>query len=223
MQLYDHLQRFPLFQGMSHDDLEQVAGHTRFGFVKYASGQEVAAAGDKCHQLSLLLSGTLQCVTYSHDSSYHVTETLQPPFMLQPEAIFGYNPYYTHTFRAATECSFMTISKEEVMRLSVDFLVFRLNLLNVYATRAQKQQRNLWLTAPSSLPARIARWLCQHCVYPAGPKTFHILMTQLAAEVNDSRLDVSRALNHLQRESLLLLHRGVIEVPHMEHLLMINS
>ena len=45
-------------------------------------------------------------------------------------------------------------------------------------------------------------------------------MTQLAAEVGDSRLDVSRALNRLQDAGLLTLHRGRVEIPQMERLLM---
>ena len=39
MQLYDQLLQFPLFQGMSHDILALVAGHTRFGFLKTTAGQ----------------------------------------------------------------------------------------------------------------------------------------------------------------------------------------
>ena len=45
-------------------------------------------------------------------------------------------------------------------------------------------------------------------------------MEQLAREVNDSRLDVSRALNAMQRDGLLVLRRGRIEIPSLEHLLM---
>jgi DNA-binding GntR family transcriptional regulator len=41
-------------------------------------------------------------------------------------------------------------------------------------------------------------------------------MTQLADELGDSRLDVSRALNQLQRDGLLELRRGRIIVPQME-------
>jgi len=47
-----------------------------------------------------------------------------------------------------------------------------------------------------------------------------ILMTRLAMEVNDSRLNVSRALNAMQQRGLLRLHRGRIEVPSLERLLM---
>lgn len=223
MQIYDQLLQFPLFQGMSRDDLDQVAGHTRFGFLKCDSGQTVVSDGDRCLQLYLLLSGTLQCRTTADDYSYTVTEVLQPPFMLQPEAIVGYYQRYTHTFIADSECSFITIDKDELVQLSQQFLVFRLNLLNIFATMAQKQQRQPWRHSPQTLIERIARWLSRHCVYPAGAKVFHILMTQLAVEVGDSRLDVSRALNQMQHDGLLHLHRGRIEVPHMEHLLMLNT
>ena len=65
------------------------------------------------------------------------------------------------------------------------------------------------------------RFLGQHCLYPAGSKTFYILMTQLADEIGDSRLDISRALNQLQDEGLLQLYRGRIKVMQMERLLMI--
>ena len=44
-------------------------------------------------------------------------------------------------------------------------------------------------------------------------------MKRIAEEVNDSRLDVSRALNHLQDEGLLQLHRERITIPALEKLL----
>ena len=34
LQIYDQLLQFPLFLGMSRDDLSQVAAHTKFDFVK---------------------------------------------------------------------------------------------------------------------------------------------------------------------------------------------
>lgn len=219
MQLYDHLLQFPLFQGMSRDNLAQVAGHTKFGFMKCAIGQTIVREDDACTQLYFLLSGKLRFETRSDDRSYRVIEQLEAPYMFQAEAVFGYNQRFTHTVTAIMESSFITIDKDELLRLSEDFLVFRLNLLNLYATQAQKLLRQPWRHRPESLFDRIVRFLVHHCVYPAGPKTIHILMTQLAAEVGDSRLDVSRVLNQLQRDGLLHLHRGRIEVPQMERLI----
>ena len=219
LQIFDKLLQFPLFQGMSRDDLELVAGHTRFGFSKVMQGKMVVKEGAACTHLYFLVSGTIRVESRSDDRSYRVVEQMQAPYILQPEAIFGYNQRYTQTIVALTDTSFITIDKDEVVRLSEDFLVFRLNLLNIFATQAQKLSHQPWRQCPSSLRERIIRFLVQHCVHPAGPKVFHILMNQLADELNDSRLNVSRALNKMQHDGLLTLYRGRIEIASLERLL----
>jgi len=220
LQIYDRLLQFPLFQGMSRDDLEIVAGHTRFGFLKVAAGRQIIHAGDPCTNLYFLINGTLKIESFSDDSRYSVVEQMSSPYILQQESIFGYYQRYTHNFYALTDTNFLTLDKEEVVRLSEDFLVFRLNLINHFATQTQKLIQLQWRRSPQNLRERIVRFFFQHTLYPAGPKTFHILMERLAEEVNDSRLDVSRALNRMQEAGLLELHRGRIEIPQFEHLLM---
>ena len=220
LQIYDRLLQFPLFQGMSRDDLEIVAGHTRFGFLKVPAGRQIIHAGDPCTHLYFLINGTLKIETFSDDRRYSVTEQMSSPYILQQESIFGYYQRYTHDFYALTDANFLTLDKEEVVRLSEDFLVFRLNLMNHLATQSQKLIQMQWRRSPLSLRERIVRFFFQHTLYPAGPKTFHILMERLAEEVNDSRLNVSRALNRMQETGVIELHRGRIEIPQLERLLM---
>ena len=220
LQIYEKLLQFSLFQGMSRDDLELVAGHTRFGFIKVPQGKTVVKEGVLCTHIYLLINGTIRVMSTSDDYSYTVEEDMQAPFVLQPEAIYGYNQRYTQTFIALTDASFITIDKDEVGRLSEDFLVFRLNLLNIYATQTQKMSRQPWRQCPKTLRERIIRFFVLHCAYPAGAKTFYILMNQLAEELNDSRLNISRELNSMQYDGLLILHRGRIEIPSLEHMLM---
>ena len=220
LQIYDRLLQFPLFQGMSRDDLEIVAGHTRFGFLKMTAGRQVIHAGDPCTHLYFLINGSLKVESFSDDGHYSVVEQMSSPYILQQESIFGYYQRYTHNFYALTDVNFLMLDKEEVVRLSEDFLVFRLNLMNHLATQAQKLIQAQWRRSPQSLQDRVVRFFFLHTLYPAGPKTFHILMERLAEEVNDSRLNVSRVLNRLQTMGLLELHRGRIEIPQVERLLM---
>jgi CRP-like cAMP-binding protein len=205
---------------MSRDDLEIVAGHTRFGFLKMTAGRQVIHAGDPCTHLYFLINGSLKVESFSDDGRYSVVEQMSSPYILQQESIFGYYQRYTHNFYALTDVNFLMLDKEEVVRLSEDFLVFRLNLMNHLATQAQKLIQAQWRRSPQSLQERVVRFFFLHTLYPAGPKTFHILMERLAEEVNDSRLNVSRVLNRLQTMGLLELHRGRIEIPQVERLLM---
>lgn len=219
LQLLDKLLQFPLFLGMSRDDLEIVAGHTRFGFLKLEAGKTVVKSGDNCNQLHFLINGNLRVRTNSDDYGYSVEEQMQAPNILQLESVFGYYQRYTHDFIAQTDVNFITIDKEEVIRLTEDFLVFRLNIMNHFATLAQKKMRQVWTRPPQSLEDRVIRFLVQHSTYPAGHKVFNILMTRLADEVNDSRLNVSRVLNEMQHKGMILLGRGKIDIPQLERLL----
>lgn len=220
LKIYDQLLQFPLFQGMSRDDLEIIAGHTRFGFVKVAAGKSIARIGEACTQLGFLINGTVRVETYGDEHRYMVVEQVAAPYILQQEAIFGYYQSYTHHFIAESDVNLLMIAKEEVLRLSEDFLVFRLNLLNQFATQTQKHIHQVWQRCPRTLRERLIRFLVQHCIYPAGPKSVHVLMEKLAEEFNDSRLNVSRVLNQLQAEGLVELHRGRVDIPQLERLLM---
>ena len=219
LQIYDHLLRFQLFQGLSRAELLQMAGNTKFGFLKEDEGKVVAREGTPCGQLLFLVSGSLTVVTRSDDGGYEVSELLAAPWVLQPEALFGARPRYSSTYLTASPCHFITLSKDEVMRLFDDFLIIRLNLLNMLSTMVQRRSRYAWRSAPRSLRDRFVRFVLDHAVYPAGRKELRILMSRLADELGDSRIDVSRMLHQLQSENLLQLHRGRIEVLSLEHLL----
>jgi len=220
MEIYDRLLQFTLFQGMSHADLMQVAGHTKFGFSKLPAGKRLVREGDPCTHLYFLTSGTLSAETENDDHSCRVVEQITAPYTLQPEHLFGISQRYTSTFRTLTPCNLITLDKQEVLLLLETQLVFRLNMLNLSATETQRLRHTQWRQVPRSLRERIIRFFFAHCLYPAGAKTFYILMKQLANELNDSRLDISHALNQMQDDGLLALHRGRIEIPLIERLLM---
>ncbi len=220
LKIYDQLLLFPLFQGMSHGDLMEVVTHTKLGFEKYAAGKRIIRDGDVVTRLVFLVSGSMQCETHNDDHSCRVVETISAPYTIQAERLFGITQRYTTAFKALSPCSVITIDKQEALLLLETQLVFRLNMLNLLATEAQRLRRYAWRSVPSTLRERLIRYFFLHSLYPAGEKTFHVLMTLLADELNDSRLHVSQTLNQLQREGLLTLHRGRIEIPLLERLLM---
>ena len=220
MEIYDRLLQFTLFQGMSSADLMQVAGHTKFGFNKLNTGKRLVSEGTPCTHLIFLTSGTLGIESRNDSHTCRVCEEISAPYIVQPLHLFGYNQHYTSTFKALSTCNFITLDKQEVMLLLETQLVFRLNMLNLLATESQRLHRSQWRQTPKSLRERITRFFFSRCLYPAGPKTFYMLMKQLADELNDSRLDISVALNEMQADGLLTLHRGRIEIPSLERLLM---
>lgn len=219
LQIYKQLLQFPLFQGMSHDDLQQVAAYTKLDFRKYAAGEVVYSAGEACRHLHLLISGEVTVTSVSDDRQFTVEERMPAPYMAQLERLFGFNSMFSNTMRALTDISVLLIEKQELNIMAEQYLVFRLNQINLLSYRAQRLWDRRWHQQPATLEQRIVRYLVDHCERPAGWKNIRATMNYLASEVNDSRLDVSRALNRLQQQGLITLHRGGLTVAAMEKLM----
>ncbi len=217
--IYERLQLLPLFLGMSKSDLAQAVGQAKFGFHQFAPEDIIIRENAPCNQLLLLQKGTIKTHTDANDHGFTVIENLHAPAILQPEYLFGLHQYHTKTFIAKDTCHIISLGKNDVARLSEDFPIFRINLLNIISTLSQKMHRLIWNLPTSGLEDHIINFFVSHCSYPAGNKTFKIKMTRLANEVNDSRLDVSRALNKLQDLQLIKLYRGQIEIPAIENLI----
>ena len=216
LKIYDRLLELPLFQGMNHPDLESIIGQTRFGFLKLAPQKTIVKENDPCQELIFLVSGVASVTTTSDDHGYIITEELKAPAIIQPEHIFGLTQRFTKTFTTIEPCSFITLDREETKKLSDRYDIFRINLLNIISTQSQKLQRNLLKKYPSSLEERIVNWIRFRCLTPVGHNKIKIKMTQLANEINDSRLDVSRALNRLEEQGWLKLSRGNIDIAAVE-------
>lgn len=218
-QLYDTLLALPLFLGMSRNELRQAAGITKFDFQKKSDGECIAKEGDHCQHLFFLLKGDIDVITEANDHGYRIEEDITAPEIFQPERIFGLNTRFTHTYIANSQCNLMRIEKQEVHKLSDVFEIFRINFLNLLSAQTQKLSRNILRVPPKTLEDRIIRFFESHCLRPAGEKTFCIKMTRIAEELNDSRRDISKALNHLKGEGLLELYRERIHIPALEKLI----
>lgn len=208
----------PLFQGMSKNELTQIIGQTKLRFDKYAKGKVIHQENDVCDRLMFLIDGEMDVITYADDRSYRVEEHFAPPYTLQLEHFFGLTQRYTRTFVAHTVCSFVSIDKNDMLQLTDSFIILRLNLLNIISTTAQKAMRQPWRHKAKTLRQLISRFFEERCSHPTGAKIIRIKINQLAAELHESRLNVSQELNRMRDEGLLHFSRGIISIASLEKL-----
>ena len=68
------------------------------------------------------------------------------------------------------------------------------------------------------LETRIKNFILSHLERASGEKVLKIKMEDLATITNDTRVNVSKALNNMQTEGLIKLHRGEIIITEAENL-----
>lgn len=203
---------------MSKSELTQVIGQTKLRFHKFLKGRKIRMENEPCDQLMFLISGEVNMVTFADDRSYSVEEHFVPPYTLEMERFFGLTQRYTHNYVARTTCNFISIDKNDVLKLTDDFIIFRMNLINILSTCAQKRQRTPWRFRGATTRQHIIRFFEERCSKPAGHKTVRIKLAQLAAELRENRLKVSQEMNIMKNKHLLSFSRGIIDIPSFEAL-----
>lgn len=140
----DTLTALPLFQGIGKSELTQFSTSVPHRIVQYAEGENLAEQDHPCRQLILAFRGTIGMRTRSDNNRFAFYERLQSPVALQPEALYGITPRYTHTYTAQTDIRALIIPKDGVTLLFSRFEVFRLNMINLLSTYIYRQGRWLW-------------------------------------------------------------------------------
>lgn len=219
MRLHDRLLLLPLFQGMTRNDIETVVGNMRLGFSKYGKGKVIVSDGEPCTHLRFLLQGECIATTEADDGSYSIGEAVKSPEVIQPECLFGMNQRYTKTLTSTTECSIVSLNKNDVTHLMSEYDIFRINLLNIMSTHTQRLSRHPWRKLPDSIRHKVFRFVETRCLKPAGHKMLKIKMEVLAEHIGESRLNVSRCLAELEEEGLLTHSRATMDIPALEKLM----
>ncbi len=221
--MFDTLLQLPLFQGLGHGDFTSILEKTKLHFTRYNEGDVVIEQGTSCDQLFFLLKGELSIETTSNDGTYTFIEKIEAPAVIEPQSLFGMKVHYASNYTALTEVNAITICKSFVLTGLMNYDIFRLNYMNIISNRAQSFYHRIWETAPQGVEEKIVHFILQHVERPQGEKTLKVKMESLAACLDDTRLNVSKALNSMQEKGVVVLKRKEIYIPEVSKLIWVSS
>jgi CRP-like cAMP-binding protein len=216
--MYDTLLQLPLFQGLCKNDFTNIIGKVKLHFRKYNADDIIVEQGEPCTQLIFLLNGEIISQATDDQHSYSLFETFGSPFVIEPYSLFGMQTKYTATYKARTAINVVTIDKSFVLSELNNYEIFRLNYLNILSNRAQVAYEKLWDSHAGSIQEKILNFLQLRCMKPDGEKILKIKMEDLAAMIDETRINVSKALNDMQEKGLIQLNRKEISIPALEKL-----
>ncbi len=159
---FDLLMEFPLLMGVSREKLAKVIGDIKLHFLKYQKSEKFIEIGQKCDDLTLLLSGTALFQVYGPDG-FLLTYTMTGPVAVGANYLFGLQPKYPFTAIAATDISVLRIPKADYIKLLNQDKVFLFSYLNSLALGSQNTQSVYSRFALGSLRDKF-RWIVESIV-----------------------------------------------------------
>lgn len=209
----------PLLQGLSRKEFLQIAGRVRFNFRSCKRGETIVREDQPCRSLLIVTSGELCATRRSDGGDYVLQEWMPAPYVLQPEALFGWRTHYTRSFLAATDLNLLEIDKDAVRDELFLYPSFCISFLNQICYTAQRREKALWRIHDDDLRGRFSHFLLQRCLHPSGRKALKIRKEDLAVHLDSSIRHVTPFLRTLQDEGLLVSTRGLLTIPSLERLI----
>lgn len=219
MTMYDTLLQLPLFQGLCKDDFTSIIEKVKFHFHNIKAGKEFLKQGETNNKLVFLLDGEIGSQLHHSNNNYILSEVHCAPFVIEPYSVFGMQTQYTATYKAVTDIKLLTIDKEYILSELNNYEIFRINYLNILSNRCQVLSRKLYDNQIGTLKEKFADFFLLRCTRSEGEKKLLITMEDLAKQINETRINVSKLLNELQNKQLIELKRKEIYIPAFEKLL----
>jgi CRP-like cAMP-binding protein len=218
--MFDTLLGLPFFQGLSKDDLTRIVGKVKLHFVSYEESNVFIESRASCEALLLLLHGEIFMETTSKDGLFTFIETLKSPCAIEPEALFGIQHCFKSTYRAKTPIDVIEIDKQFLLKVLLQYEVFRLNYENYICNRMQLLHERLWDTAmpKKDIKEKFICFLNKFSDSRKGEKQLATTIGNLATLLHESRGNVSCMLHELEDSGIIRLERKTIYIPDLAEL-----
>jgi CRP-like cAMP-binding protein len=212
--LYETLLQLPIFQGITLYDFNDLMGKLKWHFNKYQPGDVIVKAGERCDEMVCILSGSTSFTTDSPNKLFSITEYMDRPFLVEPYSMYGLDYSFKSTYVATSEVTTGSFTKLSFLTIVNDFLICRLNIINMLSLRNQTLNNKLWSDSmQNDFMSRIIRFVLLHCETCERKKSLKVKLYDFANLVNASHVNTSLALNQLEKDGLIKLGRMSIVIP----------
>ena len=216
--MFERLLQLPLLQGLTTQEISDVMAHVRLDFANYHRGDEIVMQGESCKKLIYIIS--CEVMTEYRDDALRFTliEHLPDMKVIEPYNLFGMYQTYSRTYTFTTEGSTLAIDKHIMLTHLMANKIVKINLMNITCNKYQQTQRLLCHYPDNTIRHKIVKFILAHSIVPKGKKEVEIKMTDLANIIHETRLNVSKTLNEMEKEGLINMQRGCFSIEDLQSL-----
>lgn len=218
--MYNRLLMLPFLNGLTTEELTDIIARIHLDFRQMKDGECIASQGERCDRLTYVLGGKICAEMMDSDNKFFLTETMDEPFVIEPENIYGLNQRYSRTYTVIDGADTVSISKHEFNNVMLSYYIVKINMMNMLCAQIQRLNSTIRKPEPESVLLKVVRFLQTFVLSKTGEKRIDIKMEDLAYFIRETRLNVSFALRQLNEEGLIVMgKRASLTIPDFQKLM----
>lgn len=212
------LEKIEIFNGLNIEELEQQLSSINMNISKYKKGDVIAFRGEVINGLYINLSGEVLTEMLKDNGESKKIEEIKSGKILAAAFVFGEYNYFPVDIVAKTDVEILYIGKKELLNLLAINKKFLVKFLDEISDKAQFLSKNLWESvAKKSIEQKFANYLLVN--EKNNLIELKITLTELAEYFNVTRPSLSRVINQMIEEKILLrIRKGVYKIENKNYL-----
>lgn len=204
--------RVPLFQGLSDDEQQQVAGLARP--VRIAAGQQVSGPGTDTAQLMVVHTGSIKVSRIDAEGREQILRIVRPgDFLGESAFLTGHAPeHFATSLDAGSMCVFRHRDLAGLMR---DFPSIGFRMLRTVSRRLADTERRLASVISGDVGSRLAGYLLALPVISTGDRMavkLPLPKKDIASLLDTTPESLSRQLRRLQDSGVIVVDQELIRL-----------
>lgn len=212
------LEKIELFNGLNLEELEQQLSNINMKILKYKKGDVIAFRDEVINGLYINFFGEVSTEMLKDNGESKKIEEIKSGKILAAAFIFGEYNYFPVDIIAKTDVEILYIEKKELLNLLVTNKKLLVKFLDEISEKAQFLSKNLWESvAKKSIEQKFANYLLVN--EKNNLVELKITLTELAEYFNVTRPSLSRVINQMIEEKILLrVRKGVYKIENKNYL-----
>ncbi len=203
--MFDKLLHLPLFQGISHERLEETIEKIPFHFLKFKKGERIIDAGDPCTHVRFVVSGRILMEYESINLKFKITHELTSPEVIAPDYLFGLDTCYPFSTYALEECGILQLAKQDYVTMLQSDKIFLYNILNYLSRNSQSRKSQLLNMTNASVVDRIAMLVSAFTTQQSSNITLSFRQRDLCRLLGTRRPALVSAFTYLEDKKLIIV------------------
>lgn len=219
----ERIQQLPVFIGLTSYEIQMLLDELQMIVRRYSNGQILAEVDEPCRGFMYVLEGVVESEYSDETGLFRIKEIINGPFLIEPFRAYGMKQKYTRSYTLLTDGSVVFVDKNKILNKLLNYKIAQTNMLNLLSNALQKSEERLRTPVPSTPLQGIQQFIRNHTLTDNGKKQVRIMMEDLAMFVNQTRLQVSRVINRLNDNDIIVKKRSGFIIPDMMKFLQFDN
>ncbi len=198
--------------GLNALHLKQIFDGIHFQIRKYDKNEQVVHSGDPCHELLIVLQGSVKGEMADYTGKTIKIEDIEAPRPLAAAFLFGQNNRFPVNVIANEDVSLLCISRPEFLKILQKDQRILTNYLNSISSRAQFLSSRIKFLSFKTIRQKVAHYLLDLAGDRLAVVEIPLSQAQLAEFFGVTRPALARAIGEMADEGLMEVQRRTIRI-----------